>query len=692
MSQSNLDSTRPPETLSKEEAQREAEALREEIRSHDYLYYVKATPAVSDAEYDRLFHRLLVLEDAFPVLRTADSPTQRVGAEPVEYLPTIPHTAPMLSLDSTQDEAEVRRFDERAQKGLGGPAEYVLEPKLDGVSLELVYENGVLERAVTRGNGREGEGVTDNVRTISSVPLRLRDADMALPEFLSVRGEVLMYLSDFEELNERLIGRGLEPFANPRNSAAGALRQLDSRATAQRPLHLLAYDVLMVRGVELESDLDGIRALEAWGFRIPDRVQSATSADEILEYHRRFHEDRDSLDYEIDGIVVKLNDLGGREELGATSRHPRWAQAYKFEPRKEVTRLERIAVQVGRTGALTPVALLRPVDVGGVTVSRATLHNREELLRKDVREGDLVRVQRAGDVIPQVVERLEEEGRERRPPFEMPVDCPVCGTPVEVRGPLTTCPNSLGCPAQLKEGVVHFASREALDVEGLGRETASLLVERDLVSDLADLFVLAPEDLQDLEGFAEKSAGNLVKAIQARKRVSLQRFLFGLGIPEVGVAVARDLARHFRSLEGIRGASPEELEEVPGIGPIMSEKIHAYFRDSHRSEAVDRILARGMVLEAPAAAAETSLGGKKFVFTGGLEGLSRSEAKKLVEGAGGRVTSSVSSETDFVVAGADPGSKLEKARDLGVAVLDEEGFLELISGAGVDGPSDGPVD
>ncbi len=493
-----------------------------------------------------------------------------------------------------------------------------------------------------------------------------------------------MYISAFEELNQQLVEEGGEPFANPRNAAAGSLRQLDSRITAERPLDLIAYDVLAARGMEFETDEEGVRALRAWGLKVPERVRVLESVDEVREYHGAFEEERDALDYEIDGVVVKLNDLAAREVMGSTSRHPRWALAFKFEPRKEVTRIERIAVSVGRTGVLTPVALLRPVEVGGVTVSRASLHNREELERKDVREGDRVRIQRAGDVIPQVVERVEDGEGERQDPYEMPDACPACGTQVVIEGPYTICPNRFGCPAQLKGRIVHFGSRGALDIEGLGEETAALLVDRDLVEELADLFEITPDDLVELEGFAEKSANNLVDAIQEKKRVELRRFVYGLGIPEVGEAVARDLAAHFRSLEAIRSASREELEAVDGIGPRMSEKIHAFLHDERNAAAIDAVLERGMDLEAPEAPASTPLDGLTFVFTGGLEGFTRSEAKDLVEEHGGRARSSVSAETDYVVVGEDPGRKADEARERGVEILDEEGFVGLLEKRGVD--------
>jgi DNA ligase (NAD+) len=410
---------------------------------------VEARPQLLDEDYDRMFGRLKALEELHPDLIATDSPTQRVGAEPRGQLETLPHSAPMLSLDSTQDETEVKRFDERVRKVVDGPVSYLLEPKLDGASIELVYEHGLLSRAVTRGNGRWGEGVIENVKTIPSVPLRLREAARPAPELLAVRGEVMMYISEFESFNERLVAQGDEPYASPRNTAAGAIRQLDPRITAQRRFEFLAYDVLAVRGATFRRDREGVDALREWGFRVPDDMSVVEALEDILDFHRRWTQVRDELDYEIDGIVIKLNELDARADLGSTSHHPRWALAYKFEPRKEVTRVERIVVSVGRTGVLTPIALLYPVQVGGVTIARASLHNREEVRRKDVRKGDLVRIQRAGDVIPQVLERVAEPGRKRGEQFVMPPVCPACETAVEERGPFTACPNRFACPAQL---------------------------------------------------------------------------------------------------------------------------------------------------------------------------------------------------------------------------------------------------
>ena len=686
VSKPSSDYEQDPRRLSRGEAADEINRLRSELRHHDYLYHVEARPQLLDEDYDRLFGRLKALEELHPDLIAPDSPTQRVGAEPQGQLETLSHSAPMLSLDSTQDEAEVRRFDERVRKVVDGPVSYLLEPKLDGASIELVYEHGLLSRAVTRGNGRWGEGVIESVKTIPSVPLRLREVARPAPELLAVRGEVMMYISEFEAFNERLVAQGDEPYASPRNTAAGAIRQLDPRITAQRRFEFLAYDVLAVRGVTFRRDREGVDALREWGFRVPDDMSVVESLEDVLDFHRRWTQVRDELDYEIDGIVIKLNELDARADLGSTSHHPRWALAYKFEPRKEVTRVERIGVSVGRTGVLTPVALLRPVQVGGVTIARASLHNREEVRRKDVREGDLVRIQRAGDVIPQVLERVAEPGRKRGEQFVMPPVCPACGTAVEERGPFTACPNHFACPAQLKGQISHFGSRNALDIAGLGEETAQLLVRQGLVRELADLFDLEPEALLELPGFAAKSADNLVAGIRQRREPELERFLFALGIPEVGVTVARDLARHFRGLEAIRSATEEELAAVPGVGPVMSETIHGFFENEQNRLAINRILGHGVTPIAPRNLIGTSapLAGRKFVFTGGLTGLSRARAKELVEKAGARVTGAVSKETDYVVVGDDPGSKHEKAEKLGVATLNEGEFVALLEDAGLE--------
>jgi DNA ligase (NAD+) len=670
--------------LSRSTAKDYIDKLRREIRHHDYLYYVKNRPEISDEKYDRLFDALKRLEQQFPDLTTPDSPTQRVGAKPAQEFRIVEHMAPMLSLEATREEGDVRHFDERTRKSLNGKVRYLLEEKFDGASMELVYESGILTRAVTRGDGREGEEVTENVKTIRSVPLRLHAEDRKEPKLLALRGEVMMKISAFEALNRKLLEAGNEPFANPRNAAAGSLRQLDPRVTAERPLEATVYEVLAVEGARFSTDFQALKSLEEWRLPTPRRIFEVSTVSEIVKRHAQLAEERDRLPYEIDGMVIKLDDLDAREKLGSTARHPRWAIAYKFAPRGDETWIEQIAIQVGRTGVLTPVALMRPVKVGGVTISRATLHNREEVQRKDLRVGDLVRIQRAGDVIPEVVERIAEPARKREPPFKMPSKCPACGSQVIERGPYTVCPNRFACPAQLKGRIKHFASKGGLDIEGLGEETVSALIDRGLVSNLADLFRLNKNDLLRLEGFAERSAAKLVDAIQKGRRVELGRFLYALGIPDVGAAVTRDLAQHFRSLERLRAVNREELEKVSGIGPRMSEAIHEFFRDKRNQQAIAALLEAGVEIIERKKPKKQPLSGKTFVFTGSLERFSRSEAQKLVASLGGQATSSVSGQTDYVVVGSEPGKKLDQAQAEGVKTLSENRFVDLLREAGAD--------
>jgi DNA ligase (NAD+) len=660
--------------------------LREQIRRHDHNYYVLDQPEISDEGYDALFAELRALEEAHPELVTADSPTQRVAGAPLDTFPTIVHTAPMLSLESEKDEGALRRFDARLRKAAGETVvRYVVEPKLDGLSLEVVYENGVLARAATRGDGIRGEGVTANVRTIQAVPLRLDERERPAPALLALRAEVILKIADFEAVNERLLAEDKQPFANPRNAAAGTLRQLDPRVTASRPLDIYFYDVLASSGLPFRTHRETLAALGGWGLKVADLVREAADIEEVIAYHRQLGEQRDDLPFEIDGIVVKLDDMALREDVGMTARHPRWAFAFKFPPRKEVTRVEKIVPSVGRSGIVTPVALLRPIELGGVTIARATLHNREEVARKDVREGDRVRVQRAGDVIPQVIERLEEEGRERGEPWRMPAECPSCGTGLTERGPYTVCPNGFGCPAQKVGRLQHFASRDALDIAGLGHEVAAQLVGEGLVATLPDLFAVTKERLLPLEGFAEKSAQSLVDAIEKARTPELARLLYGLGIPEVGVKVAKDLADHFGSLEAVRGAGEEALQAVEGIGPRMTEAVRSFFADAGNSAIVDRLLEAGVRPREQKAKSSAALAGLKFVFTGTLPTLTRGKAKEIVEANGGKVVGSVSKATDYVVAGEEAGSKLDDAVRLGVTVLDEEGFSKLLLERGVGG-------
>jgi DNA ligase (NAD+) len=654
-----------------------AERLREQIRRHDYLYYVRDRPAIADAAYDRLVVRLRRLEAGHPELVTPDSPTQRVAGRPSSAFESLRHAAPMISLDSTRERDEVARWDERMRKALGADLQYLLEPKLDGASMELVYERGWLVRGVTRGNGAEGEAVTANVRTIPSVPLTLRAGARTVPRYLSLRGEIMMGLRGFERLNKQLVQRNEEPFANPRNAAAGSLRQLDPRITAERPLRFIAYEILAVDGVEFDDDEEMLGALRDWGLRTTDYTERGRSVRDIQRYHAAMARRRDRLEYEIDGIVIKVTDLAARRRMGATGHHPRWALAYKFPPRVEVTRVEEIAVQVGRTGVLTPVALLRPVEVGGVTVSRATLHNASEVKKRDIRVGDTVRVYRAGDVIPEIVEVLATKRGTRHAPFHMPRRCPACGTRVVTDGPTVACPNRFGCPAQLKRSLQHFASKGALDVQGIGDETANALVDHDLVRELADLFRITVKDLQKVEGFAEKSAKKLVEEIAGARKLELRRFLYALGIPGIGSAVARDLADEFGTLATLREASRAALARTPRLGEKRASDVYAFFHDPRTRRVIDRLLKAGVQV-AGQSKHRGPLSGKRLVFTGALSSLTRPAATKLVESAGGRVGESVGSGVDFVVVGESPGEKLADARRYGVRTMSETAFLALL--------------
>ncbi|MGM0583640.1 MAG: NAD-dependent DNA ligase LigA [Pseudomonadota bacterium] len=663
------------EDLSKEAARKDAAELREEISRHDHLYYVKAAPEISDAAYDRLFERLHAIEARFPDLAAPDSPTRRVGAPPADAHAAVEHAAPMLSLDAVHEAEEVKRFLDMLDREVGERCRLVMEPKFDGLSVELVYEEGVFARGVTRGDGRQGEEVTDNLATIGALPLRLQGE---APERLSVRGEVFLRKSGFEAVNRRRVERGEEAFANPRNAAAGMVRRLESRKVAEAPLDLYVYELLAPEEAGGASHWEMLSRFRDWGFPTNELNRRVEGFEAARRAHERLLEERDELDYEIDGIVLKLDDLAARRKLGARARSPRWAIAWKFPPRQEVTRIRDIVVQVGRTGILTPVALLDPVDVGGVTVSRATLHNAGEVARLDLRVGDTVRVKRAGDVIPEVVERVKKPGVERAAPFEMPEECPVCGTRAVKEGAYWLCPAGIGCPAQLKGHLTHYGGREAMDIDGLGERTAEQLIEAGLVSDLADLYALTEDDLRALEGFGEVAARNLREAIQGSRRPPLDRFLYALGIRHVGARYARVLAMEFGSLEALAEADAERLEAVPEIGPEIAGRVAEFFASERNREVLERLREAGVKPAAMDISGARPLEGKTFVFTGALEGWTREEAEREVERRGGRATSSVSGETDYIVAGEDPGSKLDDAKARGVEVLDEAGFRRML--------------
>jgi DNA ligase (NAD+) len=568
--------------------------LRAEIRRHDYRYYVLDRPTITDAEYDRLFGELRRLEAAHPDLVTPDSPTQRVAGRALQAFAAVRHLAPMLSLESVTDAQDLRRFDRRL-RAVSRPHDgfYIVEPKFDGLSVEVVYRDGVLERASTRGDGERGEAVTANVRTIRMVPRRLRGR--GVPRLLAVRGEVMMAVADFDGLNAALTRTGQQPFANPRNAAAGSLRQLDARVTAQRRLQTLFYDVLFSDGgPRIDDDARLLRQLEAWGFPVAP-VTLASTIDDVFRYHQRMERRRARLPYDIDGVVVKVADLGLRRRLGSTARHPRWALAFKFAAREAETTIERVVFQVGRTGTLTPVAMLRPIDIGGVTVARATLHNREELRRKDLRRGDQVRVIRAGDVIPEIVGRVPAGASRRGARAALPVRCPECGATLVREGPFDRCPNGASCPAQLKQYLQHVASRRCLDIRGLGAKTVDALVSARLVRTAPDIFALKAADLQRHAGLGAKSAANLIAAVQRSRRPPLWRLLNALGIPGVGVQTARELAIRFRTLERLQAASEPALLATPGVGPVAAHRISGYFRRPDTRRVLRQYRRRGVV-------------------------------------------------------------------------------------------------
>ena len=661
------------------QAEKEVRKLRDEIREHNYRYYVLDAPVISDREWDKLFRRLEDLESMYPDLVTADSPTQKVGAPPLDEFGTVEHAVAMLSLQNAFDATEVAEFDKRVKKLLGRDSvEYVAEPKIDGLAVQLVYRDGVFKQGATRGDGRTGEDVTINLRTIKSLPLRLRGK---VPAEVVVSGEVYMSRADFANLNRKREQDDEPLFANPRNAAAGALRQLDSSITRSRNLKIFLYSVGRAEGSGFVSQSEALEALRGWGLPVNREIEAFDGIEKALEFHAGLETRRKDLDYEIDGIVLKVNNLADQEALGQVSRSPRWAVAYKFEPEQAITRVKDIIVQVGRTGALTPVAVMEPVQVGGVTVERATLHNQDEIDRKDVRIGDTVIVQRAGDVIPEVVAPVKEKRTGAEKKFRIPGKCPVCGTPVykDADEAVARCAN-MSCPAMIKQTIKHFASKGAMDIEGLGSKIVDQLVDKGVVGTVADLYRLTMDDFINLERLAEKSSDNLLKAIAGSRRTTLARFIYALGIRHVGEHVARVLAGRYTTIEEFEDATIPELMEIEEVGPRVAESIHNFFKEPRNREVIASLLSYGVSYER--AARETGRGplkGKTFVFTGSLETMKRSEAKRLVEERGGTAASSISKKVDYVVAGEDPGNKLDRARELGLKVLSEAEFRELLS-------------
>jgi DNA ligase (NAD+) len=661
-----------------------AEALRREIAHHDHRYYVLDDPEVSDTEYDDLLRELRQLEEEHPELLTSDSPTQRVGGEPLDKFRRIEHHEPMLSLANARNEEELRAWAKRVERQLerldieGREIRYVTEPKVDGLAISLTYENGVLTQGATRGDGRIGEEVTHNLRTMKSIPLSIDDA----PELVEVRGEVYLPLKGFAHINEQRAQEGEPTFANPRNAAAGTIRQLDPKIAASRPLSIWCYGVAALRGWEPASHSESLEWLRERGFRVNEEISVLHGIDEVAARCRWWEDRREALDFEIDGVVAKVDDRGLQRELGVAGREPRWAVAWKFAPSTATTTLKQIVWNVGRTGHLLPFAMLEPVHVSGVTVSTATLHNEEDLERKDVRVGDEVVVMRAGDVIPQVVSPIiqRRKGKRLRKP-KPPKKCPLCGTPTVKPddGVFTICPNRTGCPGQLFQHVKHF--RGALEIEGLGEKNAARFLKEGLISDAADIYDLTAERIEQLEGFARISAENLIEEIERSKEKPFSRVLYALGIPGVGYVNAESLAEHFGSIDALLDAQPEEVEKAEGIGPILAEQIVEELSNERTRKLIERLRAAGLRMELDESERRKEGGpleGKTLVLTGTLPDLSREQATKLIRRAGGKVVNSVSKTTDFLVAGDSPGSKLAKAEELGTETIDEPGLRELL--------------
>jgi DNA ligase (NAD+) len=653
--------------------------LRQQIEYHNYRYYVANDPVIDDAEYDRLFRELLELEREFPELASADSPTQRVGGEAQDRFRKVEHRRPMLSLANAFDEEELRAFQKRIRNMLEvDDLDFVTELKIDGIAVALTYENGVLTQGATRGNGLVGEDITPNLKTIKVIPLRLRHEGQQ-PSLIEIRGEAYLPLSAFQRFNEERQEAGESVFANPRNAAAGALRQLDPRITAERPLSFFAYALGEVDGAEFATQIEVLEQLARWGFPVNPQYRHQPDIEAVAAFCRDWHEKRDTLDYEIDGIVVKVNRLDYQERLGVVSRDPRWAVAYKFPGQLATTKLLEIRINVGRTGALNPYAVLEPVQLGGVTIRQATLHNEDDIRRKDIREGDVVLVKRAGDVIPQVVGPVREKRSEEEKEFRYPVECPACGAPVlrEEGDAMAYCTNGQ-CPAQRLESLKHFVGQSAMDIRGLGPQTLEKMLELELIADAADLYSLTADQVATLPGFKEKSVGNLLRSIEESRKQPFERVLFGLGIRHVGEGVAELLAGGLGSIDALIGASEDEISSIQGVGPVIAHSVRCYLEVDANLKFIEKLRAAGLRFAGVrTTSADGPFTGKTFVITGTLPGMSRKEATDFIEQRGGKVVSAVSAKTNYVVVGEDPGSKLDKAVTLGVARLDEAQLKEL---------------
>ncbi len=670
-------STKP----TKREAKKRIEFLSEEVERHNHLYYIEESPEISDYEFDTLLHELRELEELYPELALPDSPTKRVGGEVAEGFTPVAHIVPMMSIDNISNDDEAREFDARIKRGLEKETdediEYVVEPKFDGVSASLVYEDGVFVRGATRGDGKTGEEITSNLKTINTIPLKLK-TNSRPPSLVEIRGEVLFSLSGFDALNKELEEAGEPMFVNPRNAASGSLRQLDSAVTARRPLDFYAWGVGEIRPGDIETEWDLVGVLKNSGFRVDKRIMHCKNIEEAISFQHEVESARDDLPYEADGVVLKVNSREYQRRLGATAKHPRWSIAYKFKPRQAITKINEITVQVGRIGLLTPVAELEPVKISGITVKRASLHTDDIIRDRDIMIGDTVLVQRAGDVIPEVVKPIEDRRTGSEKEFVMPRSCPSCGTGVEREGAYYYCPN-LSCPAQIKGRIIYLASRKAFDIEGLGEKIVEQLIGEGLVENLADIFSLNRDQILGLERFAEKSATNLVEEIRGSKKISFERFLNSLSIRHVGERMAEVLAENYGDIEGLMNASEEELVEIDSVGPEIAKSVASFFSETKNRETINKLLGAGISVDYKQVAEKSDeLAGQTFVFTGGLENMTRDQAQDLVKKRGGKATSSVTKKTTYVVAGKDPGSKLAKAEALGVTILSENEFIKLI--------------
>ena len=664
----------------KKEIQKEIEKLKKEIRRHDHLYYVQNSPKITDGEYDRLYSRLKDLEETNPELLTSDSPTQRIGGQPAKGFPTIRHIAPMMSLDNTYSAGEIRQFDERVRKNLkGDKVEYVVELKFDGVSISLLYKDGKWVQGSTRGDGIEGDDVSNNLKTIRSIPLAF-DEEANIPKLIEVRGEVYMTKKALEKLNREKKKAREELFANPRNAAAGSLKLLDPKIVAARGLDIYVWGIGHYEGIDFKTHAEVLEYLKSAGFRVNPHHKLCRTIEEVVGYCNSFEYKKDELDFEIDGMVLKVNDLSQQKRLGMTAKSPRWSIAYKFPAERKLTKLKKIEVQVGRTGVITPIAILEPIALSGTIVSRASLHNFDEIARLDVKIGDKVYVEKSGEIIPKVISVAKEKRTGTEKTFAIPTECRVCGSKlVRLHEEVAIRCENVGCPAQIKEAVLHFASRDAMDIEGMGDATVNQLVDKLLIKDYGDIYSLKFGDVKNLERMAEKSAANLVDAIDKSKSRDLNRLIYGLGIRHVGERSAWVLANHFGSIEKMENASLEELTNVPDMGPVMAESVYNFFRNKENAKIIKKLKDAGlkMTMEVRKAAVG-ALAGKTIVITGTLKTFSRSGAEEAVRKSGGNPSASVSKNTDFLVAGQEPGSKADRARALGVRIIDEEEFRKLI--------------